>query len=97
MQGTSLNFTKFQEQVTIYMYKNDRDLLENWERYRIHECDKWKITKKEMQEDQISSDETEETDDEETIKRNQTKECREMENAMRDGKHERYLKDRDVR
>ena len=35
MQRTSLNFTKFQEQVTLDMYKNDKDLLENWERYRM--------------------------------------------------------------
>ena len=47
-----------------------------------------------MQEDQSSSDETEETDDEETIQRNQTKERREMENTVKDRKHEKYLKAR---
>ncbi len=94
MQGTSQNFTKLQEQIVAYMHKNDRDLLENWERYKIHECDKWRITKKEVQEDQISSDETEETDDEETITRIQKKDCKEMQDVMNDGNQERYLKAR---
>ena len=61
---------KISEQVTFEMYRYDKELLDHWERYRMHECDKWKITRKEMQENQSSSDETEETDDEEAIKRN---------------------------